>query len=320
MDVTLLRHFAAVAEELHFSRAAKTLGISRPTLSSSIKQIEAELGIEIFDRSADSTILTDAGHALLEDALPRLAAEDARAALLGTATTTPRPLRIAFVPGVTVGKWTQAWEQRRPDVALEFLPGSADDATAVLHNESADLSFVRLPVARDGLSVIRLYSETAVVVAAKDHPIALFDTVSVADLAGSGETVVENPGSVADAVELVAAGVGLLILPQSIARLHARKDVVARAVVDAPVTDIAITWVTDALTDDMEEFVGIVRGRTAASSRTGKESALPAAATGAAAAKAKAKGSKPGGGSVKASRSGGSGRAVPQRNKRRGSR
>jgi DNA-binding transcriptional LysR family regulator len=266
VDVTLLRHFVAVAEQLHFTRAAKALGISRQALSSSVRQLEADRGVELFDRSHEGTHLSAEGEALLAEAPPLIEAEDARLAALDAAAALPATLSLAFVPGVTVGKWTTAWEERYPGVSLRVRPGTEAEAISVLRDGIADLSFVRLPVKGHGLSIIPLYTETAVIVASKDHPIAAFDELTLADIAG--ENVVVNPDSVGDAVELVAAGVGLVRVPQAIARLHARKDVVARPLVDAPTTEIALVWIDEDLTPDMEEFVGIVRGRTAASSRS----------------------------------------------------
>ncbi|PRY70483.1 DNA-binding transcriptional LysR family regulator [Glaciihabitans tibetensis] len=267
MDVTLLRHFVAVAEQLHFARAAQSLGISRPALSSSVKALEAELGAELFDRSAERTTLSATGQQLLAESGPLIEAEELRLAEIAATMALPGTLSVAFVPGVTVGKWTLAWESRHPGIALRVRPVDEEDSVAVLRDGIADVSFVRLPVKDHGLGVIPLYQETAVVVVSKDHPIALFDSVTLADLAD--EKIVRKPPIVSDAVELVAAGVGVVLLPQSIARLHARKDVVARPVTDAPQTGIAIVWIEDDLTAEMEEFIGIVRGRTAASSRSG---------------------------------------------------
>jgi DNA-binding transcriptional LysR family regulator len=258
VDVTLLRHFVAVAEQLHFTRAAKSLGISRQSLSSSVKQLEADLGIELFDRSAESTTLSAEGEALLARSGPLLEEATRREEEAAALAVLPGTLSISFVPGVTLGKWTLAWESRHPANPLRVRPVEEDESVTVLRDGIADLSFVRLPIKDHGLSVIPLYKETAVVVVPKEHPIALFDEVTLADLVD--EKVVRKPAIVADAVELVAAGVGVVLLPQSIARLHARKDVVARPVTDAVQTEIAIT-------PEMEEFIGIVRGRTAASSR-----------------------------------------------------
>jgi len=275
VDTTLLQHFVAVAEELHFSRAAKTLGISRQALSKSIKALESELGIEIFDRSVDTTVLTDDGRLAYERAVEQLAAvadEENGAEEIVEPTSS---LSIAFVPGVTLGKWTLAWEKRHPDTALRFVPGSEQDSVRVLRDGVADLSFVRLPIEQRGLSVIRLYTETTVIVVPQDHPIAAVESVTLADLAD--ETVIENPELVADSVELAAAGVHLVQVPQSIARLHARKDVVWRPITDAETTDIAIAWNEDEFTVLMDEFVGIVRGRTEASTRTAVATAARAA-------------------------------------------
>jgi DNA-binding transcriptional LysR family regulator len=75
------------------------------------------------------------------------------------------------------------------------------------------------------------------------------------------------PAAIQDAVETVAAGIGVVLAPMSLARLHARKDVAARPVRDAPVSTVALAWPREATTADVDAFVGIVRGRTANSSR-----------------------------------------------------
>jgi hypothetical protein len=205
-----------------------------------------------------------------------------------TADEASRNLRIAFVPGVTLGKWTRAWNERRPD-ALEVLPTPESGQVSVLHDDVADLSFVRLPVDQAGLHVIPLYSEVPMVVAARDHAIAAADSVTLAELAALDGTPggrILGAGPIRDDLDLVAAGVGMLLLPQSVARLHARKDVIARPVADAEETRIAVAWLATSEDDRVEEFVGIVRGRTARSSRTAAEQpAEPKAPKGAKGAK-----------------------------------
>lgn len=172
------------------------------------------------------------------------------------------PFRIAIVSGVNPGKWTKAWTERRRE-PIEVTPIDVEAQRAVLVDGDADVAFVRLPIDRDGLSVIRLYEEVPFVVAPAEHPLSVFDTVTLADL--EGEDVRTEP--IADAIDLVVAGVGILLVPQSIARMHTRSDLVMRPVTDAPVTEIALAWREDHTTPDVEEFIGIVRGRTAASSR-----------------------------------------------------
>ena len=190
-------------------------------------------------------------------------------------------LAIAFVPGVTLTKWTRAWAERRPDVPLTVTETSETEQVAVLHDGSAELSFVRLPIDTDGLHVIPLYREVAVAVVSKDHAIAAADFLTLEDLAG--ETVRTGSGFGPDDFDLVAAGVGILVVPHSIARLQSRKDLVSRPVTDAAETQVALAWRADSgsdlLASRIEEFVGIVRGRTAHSSRSAPAEEAPAKAS-----------------------------------------
>jgi DNA-binding transcriptional LysR family regulator len=138
----------------------------------------------------------------------------------------------------------------------------------VLHDGTATLSFVRLPIERDGLSVIRLYGEIPVLVVPRESALAEFESVTEAQVADLAQVADYSPARpLKDAVALVAAGVGFLRLPHSLARLHDRKDVVAIPIEGAAETEIAIAWLRDETTELVDEFVGIVRGRTEASSR-----------------------------------------------------
>lgn len=197
-------------------------------------------------------------------------------------------LSVAFAPGVTVTKWSRVWAERHPHIPLTLLPADQPHQVSVVLDGTAQLSFVRLPIDAEGLNVIPLYRERAVAVAAKDHLIAAADAVTLADLEGERLHRAGTTHADRDAFDLVAAGVGVLVVPQSIARLHNRKDVVVRPVTDAPETQIALVWRADAALDadadahaDSEgeatskaraeliaEFIGIVRGRTAQSSRS----------------------------------------------------
>ncbi|MBE1586053.1 LysR family substrate-binding domain-containing protein [Nonomuraea angiospora] len=199
--------------------------------------------------------------------------------------------RLAYVPGVTPAKWVNIWSERMPDVPITLATVAAAEAVGLLRDGGADAGFVRLPVDRDGLSVIPLYVETTVVVVPKDHAVAAVDEVSAADLADEevlhplddtiewtvrpGLPAFTRPATTAEAIELVAAGAGLLLVPQSLARLHHRRDLTYRPVSDAPQSQVALAWPTDATTDLVEDFIGIVRGRTVNSSR-GRTPASPA--------------------------------------------
>ncbi len=178
-------------------------------------------------------------------------------------------LRVGHVPGVTLTKWRRVWAERLPDVPLEVVEVTQADQRAALSDDRVTLCFVRLPVESDGLHLIRLYDEVPVVVAPKDHPVAAFDELRLADLAGE-PLVADGP----DAFDKVAWGAGVLLVPQSVARSGSRRDLVIRPITDVEPTTVALAWLAgpagiDPQRDSLiEEFVGIVRGRTARSSRT----------------------------------------------------
>jgi len=200
-------------------------------------------------------------------------------------TDTPESpsFRLAYVPGVTPAKWVRIWRERLPEIPLELLQVTASEASDLLRDGAADAGLVRLPVDRTVFSAIPLYAETTVVVVPKDHVVTAAEEVSSDDLADEivlhplddvldwerppGQPAFERPATTADAIDLVAAGIGVLVVPQSLARLHHRRDLTYRPVVDAPQSDIALSWREDATTDLVEDFIGIVRGRTVNSSR-----------------------------------------------------
>jgi DNA-binding transcriptional LysR family regulator len=179
----------------------------------------------------------------------------------------PARFTVAFVPGVTPARWARVWAERMPDVELWLTPVAEADAVAVLQGSddppAADMVFARLPVAADGLSVIPLWEETPVAVAAKDHPLKVVDAVTLAELAD--EDTVEGDDEAA--LDLVAAGAGIATMPQAVFRAHNRRDLVARPISDAEATRIGLVWREGDPRDEVQEFIGIVRGRTGASSR-----------------------------------------------------
>ncbi|MBC6446188.1 LysR family substrate-binding domain-containing protein [Actinokineospora xionganensis] len=211
-----------------------------------------------------------------------------------TGPDVPPPFTLAYVPGVIPGKWVRTWNERTPDEPLTLLQLPAADAATTVRDRGADAALLRLPIDRTGLHAIPLYTETTVVVVPKDHLVAAADEVSMEDLADSlvlhpldntldwdrppGLPANERPATTLDAIELVAAGVGLLVVPQSLARLHHRKDLTYRPVPDAPQSQVALSWLEDETTDAIERFIGIVRGRTDNSTRGRQQPAAPAKA------------------------------------------
>lgn len=182
-----------------------------------------------------------------------------------TVTGPPGPFRVGFVSGVTPDKWARRWAERMGRRRLELRPVDQAKQVDVLRDQEAHMCLVRLPVEREGLHLIPLYDEVPVVVVSREHPAAAFDQLSLADLADEIQHT-DLPAQVA--VESVAAGTGVVVLPMSVARLHHRKDVVAVPLTDVPPTTVGLAWLTDLEDDRVQTFIGVVRGRTARSSRT----------------------------------------------------
>lgn len=213
-------------------------------------------------------------------------------------------LRLRYVAGVSPAKWLRAWAERRPDLPVEATRVEQPEQLAELLDGEADVAFVRLPVDAEGLHLIPLWEEVAVAVLPKDHALAAAASLTLADL--EGEPLAPEQPDPATTVELVAAGTGYAILPHSLARLHHRRDVVAVPVTDAPTTRIALVWRIERDDADIQEFVGIVRGRTARSSRGEQADAEGPAASEKASGAGKAATGK-GGGTGKAGTSAGRG-------------
>ncbi len=196
----------------------------------------------------------------------------------------PARFVLGAIPGATPGKWIDTWKDRMPRTALELTPLAVAGQRRALLDGEVDAALVRLPIDKDGLHVIPLYDEVPVVVCARDSHLTAADELTAADLAGEVLVVpqddvlgIQVPGTVeprfapptdtAEAIATVAAGVGVVIVPMSLARLHHRKDAEYRPLTDGPTSTVALAWVADRTSVAVDAFVGIVRGRTANSSR-----------------------------------------------------
>jgi DNA-binding transcriptional LysR family regulator len=197
-------------------------------------------------------------------------------------------LTLGYVPGGTPAKWARTWAERHPEVPLKLSAVAAADAADALRAGTVDVALLRLPADTSGLAVIPLYEETTVAVVPTDHILTAVDAITAADLdgepiliplddvvawAGPGVQVDHRPETTKDATELVAAGIGVLIVPQSLARLYHRKDLTYRPIADAPTCPVALAVQEGPQPALVEEFIGIVRGRKPSSSRGRAEEA-----------------------------------------------
>ncbi|MGW1342505.1 LysR substrate-binding domain-containing protein [Kribbella sp. NPDC002412] len=191
--------------------------------------------------------------------------------------------RLGYVPGVTPAKWARIWQERSRGIPLDLIQVADAEAVALVRSRELDAALLRLPIDRTGLHAIPLYVETTVVVVPKDHVVTAVEEATVEDLSDElmlhpqddvldwpgppGRVIDARPATTAEAIELVAAGTGLVVVPQSVARLHHRRDLTYRPLLGAPESGVALAWPEDATTELMEQFIGIVRGRTVNSSR-----------------------------------------------------
>jgi len=211
-------------------------------------------------------------------------------------------LRLGYVAGVSPGRWLRTWAERRPDAPLEAVRVDESAQFDGLLSGDHDVAFVRLPAPHDGLHVIPLWEETAVAVLPKEHPFADAATLVLADL--DDEPRAPEQPDAAMTVELVAAGTGVAIMPHGVARLHHRRDVVAVPLTDAPSTRIALVWRVERDDEDIQEFVGVVRGRSARSSRGADATQDPPSNAGSGKAGTSKAGSGKAGASAKAGKAG----------------
>ena len=160
---------------------------------------------------------------------------------------------------------------------------STADAAAEVRAGAVDVAVLRLPADTSGLAVIPLYEENTVVVVPTDHVLSAADELTAADLEDEptllpldhvvdwadapGVPVDHRPETAEAAIELVATGIGVLIVPQSLARLYHRKDLTYRPIADAPTCPVALAVPDGPQSALIEDFIGIVRGRKPGSSR-----------------------------------------------------
>ncbi|MEU8507694.1 LysR family transcriptional regulator [Streptomyces brevispora] len=276
MELRHLSAFVAVAEELHFGRAAKRLQMAQPPLSQQIRQLEKELGVQLFERNTRSVRLTSAGESFLQpvrtvlDDLD-LAVRAAKAAGRGEYGR----VSIGFAGASsheTLPLLTRAVRAAHPGIELVMTGQTyADVALARVADGSLDLGFVRLPVTRPGVTHRVIDEEELVCALPSDHPLAARDSVPIEVLAGepfvsfpanTGSTVRDamvgacegagfNPRVVQEAPDsytilaLVAAGVGVTLTVTSVQHIQ-QNGLVYRPLAGPPIRlRAALAWRAD---------------------------------------------------------------------------
>lgn len=278
MDLRQLRYFVAVAEAGHMTRAAAQLGIQQPPLSMQIKALETQLGMPLFHRHPKGVTLSDGGRLFLVEARRILQDMEAmQTRMHRIARGQQGQLAIGFTSSAAAHAFTpealRACRTRFPDIELVISEDNAADITQAIANARLHAGFLRVPVSRpEGVALQTLLNEPTVVALPLDHPLARArggtrsGAVAVKDLHGENFILVRQPGApglyanllalcaahgvqlnvVAEVsrmmtnLNLVAAGVGISVVPASMQGAHPQaivyRPLAASARLDAPLT------------------------------------------------------------------------------------
>ncbi len=251
LETRELAYFLAVADELHFGRAAVRLGIAQPALSKAIRQLERRLGVILLERSSRAVGLTEAGRVLAREA--RVALEAVSAAALRTqraGTRDPR-LVLALKPGGDAGllpaifaAYERERERERGVLPADVAFGA--DPARMLREGQADAALLYAPPDElAGLDTEALLTEAPVAVLPASHPLAQRPSLQTADLAG--ETLHQKPAdpgelkSMSELMHLIALGRKVAVLPRVLTR-PLRDDLVTVPVADLPPVALLLAW------------------------------------------------------------------------------
>jgi len=252
MELRHLRYFVAVAEELHFRRAAERLHVAQPAVSEQVRKLEDELGVRLFDRTQRNVELTYAGGALLPEAYRVLRqAEAARLAARSASERPGRVLRVGYVPTAlltSIPRTLRRVVTSMPNLQTTIEPGSGLDLVDAVRAGDLDVAVVSLPVPTTGVRVTPLGEQRAVAVFPVAHEHAVKPCVSLEQIAperivvpprdadrpfydavlaacsaaGISPTLIEMPDGQVDRMLLaVASGVGMALLPECVGERYA---------------------------------------------------------------------------------------------------
>lgn len=292
VELRQLRYFVAVAEELHFTRAAERLGMAQPPLSQQIKAIERELGVELFRRTKRRVELTEPGRVLLDGA--RRTLDEASRAVLDThraARGEVGRLSVGFVGAAVAAVLPdilRTHTSRFPDVVLDLHQCSTAEQVERLRGGRLHVGFLRPPIQEPALVTEVIARERLLVAVSRDHRLADRDAVEPGELAsdpfilfprshgpGSHDRITRicheagfAPEIVQEAVEmqtiagLVAAGLGVSIVPESVRYLRTEgvRYLPVRGI--TPTWDLAMAFRRDDDSPILRAFLDVARSRS----------------------------------------------------------
>ncbi|MCI4061603.1 LysR family transcriptional regulator [Micromonospora sp. R77] len=263
METRELRYFVAVAEELHFGRAARRLGIAQPPLSRAIRQLERRLAVTLLERSSRAVALTVAGSVLLREARAALDAVDAagrrtrRAALAPTGEPGLVLVTKAGASGELLPKLLDAYAAEPDAVTVDVQLCGIGEQERLLRDGRADVALLHRPYdSVSGFDSEELRTEQQVTVLPAGHPLTGRAELRMAEVAALPDLPLprwprrdgsypDGPGPVvrdhAQLYQLIALGRAAAVLPES-CRVHLRADLATVPVPDAPTVTTVIAW------------------------------------------------------------------------------
>ena len=297
LEVRQLRYFVAVAEELHFGRAAARLGMAQPPLSRAIRDLERQLGVALLERTTRQVRLTAAGEVLLRDARTALEAVTAAARRARQAGRPSPRLRVALKADVDGGLLPQILDAYSADDAAlppELVLGGFGEQPQALRDGRADVGLLLCPFDDHGLDSEPLLTEPLLAALAAADPLAARTRLCLADLAGrrlpggsaashgrpAGPRAGQAPpaSNLSEIFSLVETGSVVFFAPASVARRYPRPGIAYRPVSDLPDSTLALAWPQDARSPAVAAFVRAAC-TVAAAAREQAEPAMHSAAT-----------------------------------------
>lgn len=284
LELRVLRYFVAVAEDLHFGRAASRLHISQPALSVQIQKLERVLGVELLTRTSRHVELTDAGLAVLDEARRTLAAADrtmavARSAAYGKSGR----LTVGFIANAAAELTPvilHEFGQRFPHVDVHMRQFAFTDPLAGLADGDVDVAFVRTPLKGDqAVESVPLLNEERVLILSDRHPLAQLPAVTVEMVLdqsfvarrapqdwrdfwlgvdhrdGHAVRVGAEVSTVDECLEAVLTGRGIAFTQASSQRYYARPGLAFVPVAGLSGSTVAIAWRRDSATPLVSAFI-----------------------------------------------------------------
>jgi len=290
MDFRHIQQFVVLAETLNFRRAAEKLHMAQPPLSVSIRKLEQELGVALFDRGKDGVKLTKSGEAALEEAQKALFhANQFKLAALAASTGVGGRLRIGFVGSAThevLPKLIARFRRAFAGIELDLREATSIRIMDELEQEQMDVGVVRIPVASgSGIRLTTLQTETFVLAVARSHPLADEANVKLKDLAeeefilyagsdapglrmaalhacqlrGFMPKVVQEAIQVQTVLSLVEANMGVALVP-SISKRFVSRSVVYKTLIDFPASasiGISLAWKESTQSQAVRNFIEV---------------------------------------------------------------